>query len=186
MEDFEIVEKIKNGDEAAVEIFYNKYIQRAYRTAYLITSNAHTAEDVVQDTFIQCIRKINSLKNSAALKAWFYKTLVRTAVKYAKKDNRCILTDEIAEKHTAATMDEYFKNSKYDRLYEEIDKFSDKLKTTIILFYFNEMSIKEISKAMGCFEGTVKSRLFTAKARLKTVLSKTDIEQGGHFDERFF
>lgn len=49
------------------------------------------------------------------------------------------------------------------------------MKTTVVLFYFNEMSIKEIAKITGSFEGTVKTRLFAARKRLKKYL-ETDME----------
>lgn len=172
MEDYEIIEKIKDKDSSAIDILYKKYINKAFRTAYLITSNTHTAEDVTQEAFVQCIKSIHTLKNPAAFKPWFYKILTRIAWKHAKKDTYCILVDEIADSINTSACDEYFKNNKYDRLYEEINKLNDKLKTTVILFYFNEMSIKEISKTMGCLEGTVKSRLFTAKKKLKKALNK--------------
>lgn len=172
MEDYEIIEKIKNGDESGINELYTKYSKQAYRTAYLITSNSYTAEDVIQETFVQSIKAIKTLKNPNSFKPWFYKILTRIAWKHAKNDTYCILVDEMADKTNTSACDEYFKNNKYDLLYEEINKLNEKLKTTIILFYFNEMSIKEISKTMGCLEGTVKSRLFTAKSKLRKSLNK--------------
>lgn len=63
MEDCEIIEKIKNGDESGINELYTKYSYQAYRTAYLITSNSHTAEDVTQEAFVQSIKAIKALKH---------------------------------------------------------------------------------------------------------------------------
>ena len=172
MEDYEIIEKIKKGDENGINELYTKYGKQAYRTAYLITSNSYTAEDVTQEAFVQSIKAIKTLKNPNSFKPWFYKILTRIAWKHAKKDTYCILVDEMTNRINTSACDEYFKDNKYDLLYEEINKLNEKLKTTIILFYFNEMSINEISKTMGCLEGTVKSRLFTAKRKLRKSLNK--------------
>lgn len=172
MEDYEIIEKLKLGDTSSIDELYNKYSAKAIRTAYLITSNSYTAEDVVQETFVQCIKSINTLRDPNSFKPWFYKILTRTALKHIKKDTYCILTDEISDNINTSVCDEYFKDEKYDKLYEEINKLGSKLKTTVILFYFNEMSIKEIAKAMGCLEGTVKSRLFNAKRKLRKSIEK--------------
>lgn len=176
MDDYEIIEKLKQGDNAALDMLYKKYSTQALRTAYLITSNVFTAEDVVQETFIQCIKSIKNLKNPDSFKPWFYKILTRIAWKQRKTDTNCILTDEFSNIIIQSVSDEYFKDEKYDHLYESINNLSDKLKTTLILFYFNEMTIKEIAKTMGCLEGTVKSRLHTAKTKLKKSMNKEALQ----------
>lgn len=61
-------------------------------------------------------------------------------------------------------------------LYEAVEKLPPKQKTVLILYYYNNMPIREIAKGCGVFEGTVKSRLFHAKERLKELLMQ---EEGG-------
>ena len=58
----EIIENMKNGDEDALCKLYSVYAQSALRSAYLITNNLHSAQDAVEDTFIQCYNNINRLK----------------------------------------------------------------------------------------------------------------------------
>ena len=162
----EIIENMKNGDEDALCKLYSVYAQSALRSAYLITNNLHSAQDAVEDTFIQCYNNI--------IKAWFYKILTRNACKYAKKDNKNIPVED-ENINAGSVNDEYFSSEKYIRLYNAIDSLNEKMKTTVVLFYFNEMSIKEIAKITGSFEGTVKTRLFAARKRLKKYL-ETDME----------
>ena len=104
----------------------------------------------------------------------FYKILTRNACKYAKKDNKNIPVED-ENINAGSVNDEYFSSEKYIRLYNAIDSLNKKMKTTVVLFYFNEMSIKEIAKITGSFEGTVKTRLFAARKRLKKYL-ETDME----------
>lgn len=61
-------------------------------------------------------------------------------------------------------------------LCEAVEKLPPKQKTVLILYYYNNMSIREIARVCGVFEGTVKSRLFHAKEQLKKVLTQ---EEGG-------
>lgn len=177
MTDYEIIERLKAGDNEAVDLLYGKYGNQALRTAALITSDIYGAEDVVQEAFIKCITSINSLKNPDSFKSWFYRILTRIAWRYTKKKSNCILVDDITVYADQSVSDEYFKNEKYSQLYEEINRLNYKLKTTVILFYFNNMTIKEIASSMGCLEGTVKSRLFTAKRKLRDSVRRYYDEQ---------
>ena len=61
-------------------------------------------------------------------------------------------------------------------LYEAVEKLPPKQKTVLILYYYNDMPIREIARVCGVFEGTVKSRLFHAKEQLKQILTQ---EEGG-------
>ena len=76
MDEENLIQSLKDGDMSAIDEIYRSYSVPALRTAYLITSERHTAEDVLQDTFIQCIKSINSLKNNSSFKPWFYKILI--------------------------------------------------------------------------------------------------------------
>jgi RNA polymerase sigma-70 factor (ECF subfamily) len=59
---------------------------------------------------------------------------------------------------------------------EAVNKLSDPLRTVIVLFYYNDMHIKDIAKVLECFEGTVKSRLHCARKVLRKELIKSGIE----------
>ena len=85
MEESEWIQKMQQGDDTAFFIIYEKYKNAALRTAYLITGNRYTGEDILQETFVQCCLHIKELKDPTTFKAWFYKILTRTAWKFAKK-----------------------------------------------------------------------------------------------------
>lgn len=65
-----------------------------------------------------------------------------------------------------------------EQLYERIRKLNQKQRTVIILYYFNQMSTREISRVMGCMEGTVKSRLYAARKNLGEGLREEQVEYG--------
>lgn len=170
MDEENLIQALKNGDISAVDEIYRAYSAPALRTAYLMTSDRHTAEDVLQDTFIQCIKSINGLKNNSAFKAWFYKILVRNAYKAAKAQKSLIPSEDIYEKADTAVYDKY--PSEKSEIISCINRLPQKLRSTVILFYYNELTIKEISQIMLCPQGTVKSRLDRAKKELKKFIEK--------------
>ena len=170
MDEENLIQALKDGDMSAIDEIYRAYSIPGLRTAYLITSERHTAEDVLQDTFIQCVKSIGSLKNNSAFRAWFYKILVRNAYKAAKAQKNLIPAEDIYEKADTAVYDKY-PFEKNDIL-NCINRLPYKLRSTVILFYYNELSIKEISQIMQCPQGTVKSRLDREKKELKKNMEK--------------
>lgn len=163
-----LIPKILKGNEWAFRELYDLYATKAYRTALLITGNAHTAEDAVQETFIQCYRSLKKLKSPNAFGAYFYRTLTRTAWRLSSKDRLNLPLED------TLIADLPVEDKSYGELYGAIASLNIKLRTTIILFYFNDLSIKEIARITGTFEGTVKSRLYTAKQKLSNILKKED------------
>lgn len=170
MSEQNLIQKLKSGDLSAVDDLFHIYADNAVKTAYLITSDRFLAEDVVQETFIICLNKINSLQNDLAFKSWFYRILIRTAYKEIKKKKRIIPTESID--NDSIHNDTYFDES--SELYDAIMKLDVKHRTVVILYYYNELSIKEISRITKSREGTVKSRLAYARKKLKSMISEME------------
>ena len=150
MEEAELVRKMISGDKDAFAGLMEIYQKQALRAAYLISGNYADSEDIVQETFTSCYINRKQIRDPEAFKGWFYKTLSRTAWRVCRKARREQPAEEVPVKQ----------------------------RTVIILYYYNEMTIKEIAASCGCLEGTVKSRLFHGKARLKEALTKQD-QKGG-------
>lgn len=151
--------------------------KKALSTAYLISGNRGIAEDILQEAYIKCFKEIKNLKNPEAFNIWFYRILVRTGWDMTKRYSVIIPMDP-ADINKGTTED---KNNNIDFLMDRydtqitvkkaIDNLSYKLKETIVLFYFNELSVEEISRVQGCLKSTVKSRLFYARSKLKKELN---------------
>ena len=155
MEELEWIKKMQQGDDTAFFIIYEKYKNAALRTAYLITGNRYTGEDILQETFVQCC---------------LYRILTRTAWKFAKKEKSAVpvenlfeTIDESVEEDSEKT---FLQKEERRKLLEAINQLDLKQRITVILYYYNEMSVSEIAKATGSLEGTVKSRLFFARKKL--------------------
>lgn len=179
MQEIELVVKVQKGDMQAFEQLFELYKFKALRTVYSMTRDKDVSEDIVQEVFVSCYTSIKSLKNPEHFKTWFYRILTRTTWRYMVKEKKSIPVEEIFEKlevsNEKSPSDKLEQKESSELLYQEIQKLQPKLQTTIILYYYNDFSIKEIAQTMGCLEGTVKSRLYTGRRRLKVSLMEQRI-----------
>ena len=174
-----LVMRLQEGDEEAFCSLFAAYGNKAVRTAALISGDTVLAEDIVQEAFVICLHQIKKLKNPHCFWSWFLKILTRCAWKMAKEKGHLVLTEDILEKAEAFGTSETDiypeeERSMYDALYHAIEGLGKKQRATVILYYFNDLSIGEIAQVTSSLEGTVKSRLFAAKKRLRAVLEKKE------------
>ncbi|EHI97318.1 RNA polymerase, sigma-24 subunit, ECF subfamily [Clostridium sp. DL-VIII] len=185
MEIEEIVTRCKNGEREAFRELLQTVERKALATAYFLSGNRGIAEDILQETYMKCFIEINKLKEPQAFKVWFFKILVRTGWEMSKRQSILVPTEITSENEKLF----YDKNRDSNNVIDEyeiknvmenaINNLSQNLKTVVILYYYNDMSIDEISRVTGCFKATIKSRLFYARAALKKQLSNCiEIEHG--------
>lgn len=175
MKDTKLIKRCQQGDLNSFSELYEAYKKRAFGTAYLISNQKGIADDIVQEAFIECYKKIKNLKNPETFDVWFYKVLVRTGWRLVKKHNRLILMEELYETEDLNSNTNIIE-TKLD-VYDALEKLSLPLKTVVILHYFNDLTIEEISNVLGCFRGTVKSRLYNARRMLFKELNR-DVGDG--------
>nr|WP_252230325.1 MULTISPECIES: sigma-70 family RNA polymerase sigma factor [unclassified Clostridium] len=170
------IRRCKLGDKEAFQELLQIVEKKALATAYFLSGKRGIAEDILQETYMKCFMEIDKLKDPEAFKVWFFRILVRTGWKMSKKQSMLVATD-ITSENEALFYNEKQNEENIIDTYETkhivksaINNLSENLKTVVILYYFNDMSIEEISKVTGCFKATVKSRLFYARGALKKQL----------------
>ncbi len=167
----ELVLKLQRGDKSCFEGLFDLYKEKALRTAYLITKNRALADDIVQEAFILCYFKIAELKDPKSFKTWFFKILTRLAWKLSAKEKISVPVEnifEFAETEESPLIEgKMIEKEESEYLMEAVEHLELKKKITVLLYYFNDFSVSEIAQIMGCFEGTVKSRLHAARQNLK-------------------
>ncbi|MBQ6806597.1 MAG: RNA polymerase sigma factor [Lachnospiraceae bacterium] len=171
-----LVEQMKNGNKDAFDALYEKYKNIAIHTAYLITGNLADSEDVVQETFVKVYLHSTELKSNSGFKAWMMQILVRTAYRMGKKKSREFPDEETVNRMENGTeissLEQVMQLEERRKLNAVIRELPIKQRTVVILFYYNECSVGEIAKLLGCMEGTVKSRLHTARKTMKKILEE--------------
>lgn len=180
-EETALVISMIHGDMDAFDRLMKIYQPKALRVAYLISGSYADSEDIVQETFVACYLNRQEIKNPKAFKSWFYKTLSRNAWRVCRRQNRETPTEEVYKDGSAApgeVLKELIMREEETLIYEAIRSLPVKHRTILVLYYYNEMSIKEIAKACGCLDGTVKSRLYHGKQKLKEILKQQESEGG--------
>jgi len=182
------VERMKVGDKQAFDMIYEQYKNMAMRTIYLIVGNKVDSEDIVQESFIKCYQHIKELKHNEQFKSWFFHILTRTAWAYCKKKSREVPKEDIYDYFSSSVersaADMMMEKENTTTIMAFIEQLPVKQRVVIVLYYFNEFSTKEIASILGCFEGTVKSRLFTARKSLKEVMLKAQKVKEDGCDEQ--
>jgi RNA polymerase sigma-70 factor (ECF subfamily) len=147
--------------EEAVE----KYSDMLYRIALNITGNRDDAFDVCQETFIKLIKNYEKIADSNHLKLW----LIRVAVNLAKSVQRDKKRRNTVPLDEADGLTEASKNGE---LLDIVRSIPEKYSTVIHLFYYEDMKISDISRALGISQSAVKLRLSRGREKLKNILEK--------------
>lgn len=174
MEETELAVRLKDGDKYAFDLLYEKYKNVLFRMAYLVSGNREDAEDIVQEAFVKCYLHISELKKPEGFRPWLYQIMYRTAYRQCKK-NRREITDKDAGSREDVTdgitsLDRIVKSETQRQVKQAVDALDFKHRAVVVLYYYNEMTAKEIAGVLACTEGTVKSRLFYARKKLKAEL----------------
>lgn len=164
---------IKNNSEAFEELLlqYKSYL---YKVAYTYVKDKEAALDILQETSFKAWLNIHTLKDEEKFKPWITKILVNTAINYIRKESKVIYIDDenpIISSENIVSKKAISLEEKLD-LYKAIDLLKPKYKTVIILKYFDDMKIEDISYVLDVPINTVKSHLKRAKESLSDILKE--------------
>lgn len=134
-----------------------------YRLAMSYVKNRDAALDVVQEAIVKALSKVDTVREPAYLKTWFYRILINEAMNHFRRNRNLISLEEVMADRAAEPRDP---GERLD-LYDAIDRLSFPEQTVIKLRYFEDMKLEEIAQATGTNLNTVKSRLYKAIRKLK-------------------
>lgn len=160
VEDQLLVLDAQDGDARAMEALVRRWQKRLWRHAFRLTDDPDAAWDVTQQTWLGIVKGLRRLNDPARFRAWAYRITTNQAMTWLKK-NRCS-TKSLAD-HPELTSPETTDLG----LIELLPKLDLKKRLVLSLFYLEQLTIPEISLALGIPSGTVKSRLHKAKRELK-------------------
>ena len=155
----------KRGLETEFEAKYNDYGNMLYKIAFLYLGNATDTEDVLQDVFTKYLCGKYKFKNQEHEKAWFIRVTQNKCLDYLKKSGRknvCIDDVDIT--------DTYNYDETEQDIISKVIALPPKYKSAIILYYYNDYSVEEISKILKISKSAVKKRLQRGRDILKLEL----------------
>ena len=158
--------------------YIRKYGKRLYGLCMTLCADKHEADDLYQDTWVKVLKRFDTYDPSRDFEPWLTRLCVNTYRDRLRRLSRSpflnFSSNETKESFLlTATAPE---KEDYSDLYAAIDQLPEKLRLTIILFYFQDMDIEKTAQTLGIPTGTVKSRLHKARIQLKEVLGReTDL-----------
>lgn len=159
MKSYELTEEMFNKK-------YDKYSALIYRLAFQYTLNKATAEDITQDVFIKLFVNNKRFANDEHEKAWIIRVTINHCknILKSKNNNHLQLLD-------TEHIDEHFENRSIEKIdiQQSIKDLSQNERTIILLYYYEDLTTKQISKYLKMNENTVKSHLKRAKIKLKII-----------------
>lgn len=164
-----MLNKIIDGEEGEFNKLFYMYKEKVYRIAKSILHDEGYAEDVTQEVFIIVYKKIYTLKNVEKFDTWLYRIVVNSCNSHFRKNKLSVmsqieeLSEVIPDDHCLQPEERVIQSEINKDITQLVMQLSEKLRNCVILFYFSDCSIAEISEILECSEGTVKSRLFKAK-----------------------
>ena len=179
MDERKLIQRMKSGDRASFDEIYEKYHIPLFRCAYLICGNREDAEDVLQNTFVTCWLCIGQLRNEESFRYWIFRIMTQAARKRAKEHSRLLpdedivnRMDQLAASRSVTASDEYERAVGKTLIESAISTLDQASREVIVLYYYQEMSVREVAKTLGVLEGTVKSRLYFARRKMKKILQE--------------
>lgn len=154
----------KRDLEKEFETKYNDYGKMLFRIAYLYVGNSADAEDVLQEVFIKYLSGKYRFRDAEHEKAWFIRVTQNKSLDYVKRKERKNISLDAINEFT------YQKNSDSADILKKVLSLPEKYKSSVILYYYNDYSIEEISKILKISNSAVKMRLKRSREILKLEL----------------
>lgn len=180
-----LVEKIKKGDNKSFEKLYKLTEREVWFTCISFLKNETTAQDIMQETYITAFLKIQSLEKSSQIRSWLNRIAVNKCKNYLKGKGEIQLDNEIFENQAIvderiSIPEEYISDKAKREIILSImqEVLSDVQYQTVIMHYFNEMTVDEIAEVFECSRGTVLSRLNYSRAKMKTAIEDYENKSG--------
>ncbi len=154
--------------------YIEKYGKRLYGLCMTLCASVPDADDLYQETWLRAMKKLESYNPEKPFDPWITKITVNTYRDMLRRKKRSPVYDGFSttEEKDSAMMNvsESDDERKNNEIRDAVDSLDDKLRMTVILFYFNDLGEKRTAEVLGIPVGTVKSRLNKAKKILKEAL----------------
>ncbi len=177
-----LVARCQKGDKQAFELLIKKYQRRIFHLIYRITQDPTVVEPIAQEVFFKAYRSISSFRGHAKFYTWLYRIAVNTSLSEIKKESASENREKFIEYDLHASTlqsdsmktedpEELFMRKEFFKhLFDSLRSLPEELRTAVVLREFSGMNYEEISEIMGIPLGTVRSRIFRARARLREML----------------
>lgn len=183
MDELELMRKSAKGNKEAFRQLVELYQTKVINTAYGMLSDREDAYDAAQETFLRVYRGLGAFKGNSTVSTWIYRITANVCTDMLRKRQRSAAIVSIDDNDddkpvkqlpdTSPTPQEYLElNERQQAVRQAMQELSDEYRKIITLYDIEGLSYDEIAQVLACPSGTVKSRLFRARAALRKILLK--------------
>lgn len=179
-----LIRKAAAGDQNAITELYELTYSSVYKTVKSMIADEDTVLDIVQDSFIKGFQSLEQLDSPENFRAWMKRIATNKAKDYLKKKKPILFTDMASEDGEEIDFrddrldhcpEEVLDRKETTRLMNEIlATLSEDQRLVIGMFYYEEMSVREIAEILGCSENTVKSRLNYGRKKVEVKVKELE------------
>lgn len=171
------VRAARSGDKGAVEALYRHYRKRLWFFVCRNIDSEQAAEDIVSDSFLTAIEKLSELRCDEAFGSWLYSIAYRKCLQHAQSeaglarfDSDSELESSIDQSHLCETVklpcDLIESEETRRQLRGAIESLKPDMRTAVMMYYFEQMSVAEVGEVLGISENAAKQKLFRARKKL--------------------
>lgn len=182
-----LIVAVKEGDPDAFPKLVLKYQRQVYNHCLRMVNDEEESYDLTQEVFLKVFRKIKNYEHTYSFYTWLYRITVNCCIDYLRRKKRQVQSVSLSANpdndgsqsgrdqdipDSTYIPDVAFANKELDEVLRQANnQLSERLRSIILLKEIEGFSYEEIAEILGCSKGTVKSRLFRARERLKEILA---------------
>ncbi|MGN0396059.1 MAG: RNA polymerase sigma factor [Coprococcus sp.] len=170
----ELVKQAVSGNSAAFETLYQQTYRSVYFNCISFLKNQEDALDMTQEVYLTAYKNLSNLVNYNSFVPWLMRITANACINYIKKEKAVLMDNESMgnvqlEEREDFLPEEYITNKAKREVIMNImqNSLSDVMYQTVVMYYFDGISVPEIAKIMECPTGTVTYRLSAARAKIK-------------------
>ena len=173
----ELLCRARSGEQGALSELYRRTYGAAYRTAAVLIRDEDAVMDILQDSYVKAFRNLHQLREADKFRAWMKRIVHNSAVDWLRKRKPVIFSEmsyesesaaEIPDDRTCSLPDAVIDQRETARLMGEIlDSLSEEQRAVVVMYYYEQMTVREIADELGANENTVKSRLLHGRRNIE-------------------
>lgn len=172
------------GDEQAIETLVRRHETDVFRLALSILQDSSEAHEATQDAFIATLKALPNYREKSSFKAWLYTITVNTSRSRLRKrkvleklQNALTIVFQVETRKQPSLEETVVQNEKEKTIWNALNKLDERHRIVMVLRYFQDLPTKEIAEILSLSEGTVHSRLYNARERLRIALEELHGDQ---------
>lgn len=168
---YENLKRAQSGDKEAFVIVMESYKFQLYRIGRTLLNNDEDIGDAMQETVLKVFKGIANINKLESFKSWIFKIMINECNNILRSKKKFSIFTKLFKEESY--VDEYdFEN---EPVMKGIKSLKEDFKKVIILYYYEDLSVKDIAEILEISEGTVKSRLSRARGKLSEILKSRGV-----------